>query len=42
MARCSSGLTKKGEFNKLALILSSHEHHSKNRREEFVFFNVIA
>lgn len=35
MARCSSGLTKKGEFNKLALILSSHEHHSKNRQEFF-------
>lgn len=41
MARCSSGLTKKREFNKLVLILSLQELYSKNRGEGF-FFNVIA
>lgn len=38
MARCSSGLTKKEEFNKLVLILSLLEHGSKNRQVFFFFF----
>lgn len=41
MARCSSGLIKKGEFNKLVLILSLQEHYSKNRQEFFFLRNCL-